>query len=285
MGESTNLWWRSRWLDAIYDSDLTPSQRFVATVYADFANSGRTSWVPISQLMHRTGYSNKGVILARNALVEKGWIIQVSKPTRHKAATFALVIPEGQLSTGVAEGHISGVNSVHASDDPGVNSVHTQGCTQFTSRGELSSQKKSSRNPLSILSPGQRAFQKLTACDEQDERLDDVEAILKDRDIKNPAAWLTRVHQRGDLQKLLDEQRSNRPGSAPEGWGDLTGPAPDEVPRGNGYGGPTGSAWGIPYKEPRDCDNPDCVAGWITTDNPDGHPNTRRCPTCKPLAS
>lgn len=268
-------WWRSRWLEAIYDSDLTPSQRFIATIYADFANDGRMSWASISTIMHRTGYSRDTVIRARAALSEAGWIVQTTKASRHKAATYALVIPNVKGSDHQTPKDDLGVRQSDASRDLGVRPSDYQGSDDRTTRGPTIRHNKSSTNPLSILSRGQRAAQLYLRCPDDDERLMLISKILKDRDIRNPEGWIKRVAKRGDLEKLIDEQRSNsRSSNRPEGWG-APGPSPDEWPR--------GTAWGKTFKEP--CDNPECDAGWITTDNPDGQPISSRCPDCHPIAS
>ena len=35
----SGLWWRNRWMEAVYSSSLKPLERFVATVFADHASS------------------------------------------------------------------------------------------------------------------------------------------------------------------------------------------------------------------------------------------------------
>lgn len=91
---------RQMWTDAVWDSDLSTTEKIVALCYAKFA--GRTwpeSWVAGSQLGRNTSLKSKDArIRAVWKLVVKGWLIPFRK-TRHGAYVYQLVIPEGVWET------------------------------------------------------------------------------------------------------------------------------------------------------------------------------------------
>ena len=93
------LWWRTRWMEAVWSSDLKPMERFVACVYFDHARDQHHAWVTAARLTERTGLSRDAALRARKGLVEAGWIVVREKARQHRADVYELVIPDGASST------------------------------------------------------------------------------------------------------------------------------------------------------------------------------------------
>lgn len=267
----TSVWWRNRWLAAMYDSDLTPTQRFVATVYADFAGSGRTSWSSLTTVMHRTGYSERTVVYARNQLMAAGWLVAVSKSTRHLAATYALVIP---------------TSSRPATDAPldDLDLQQMQGRPATDAGVDL--QEMQGSNPLekihqSSLSPNQAALRKVLGCAPEDERVMIADSLFATHNVRSAPAWLRSVKAAGELDDLIAHEmrpRATSPNSRLDSNGDETwmqnrtrSPIDGAIVQ-----APTEqSFWTRKYKEP-------CTLGCENGFIPAGDNTVTRCPQCHP---
>ena len=290
-GDNTSsVWWRTRWMEAIYDSGLTPTQRFVASVYADFAGIGRTSWASISTVMHRTGYGNKAVVNGRKALIDAGWLVPISKPTRHKAATYALVIPG---SVDVSEGHPSADLDV------------SEGHTRYVLATQVDVSEGHTTNPLEILhqsslslTANQRALQKALGCDERDERLMIADSLFEAHNVRSASAWLRAAKENGDLDELISQQQQDAIESTQidKDWSRRWKPPTDwdaerEKAAATNPNYPEG--WGPPERSSQadsrqkwkarvaaaTCTEPGCINGLI-----DKGDKVHRCPHCHPAS-
>lgn len=95
------LWWRNRWMDAVYESDLRPLERLVCAVYADHARDGqREAWVTLDRLCQRTGLSRDAANRARQGVREAGWLVVSERARQHRAAVEELTIPDDFRGTG-----------------------------------------------------------------------------------------------------------------------------------------------------------------------------------------
>lgn len=88
------LWWRTRWMEAVWSSDLKPMQKLVAAVYADHAHDQRKAWVTLERLMQRSRLGRSQATTWRRSLVEKGWLVELEPHRQHHAAVYLLAIPE-----------------------------------------------------------------------------------------------------------------------------------------------------------------------------------------------
>lgn len=64
------------YLKALLESDLTPTQRWVATVIAKHANGGYNSFAKVETLARETGFSKDTIIEATKVLVREKWLKQ-----------------------------------------------------------------------------------------------------------------------------------------------------------------------------------------------------------------
>lgn len=92
------LWPRVLWSEAIWESDLKPTQRLLALAYADHARNEATAWVAYPRLMARTGLSRDTVARQLGALVEAGWLTLERSARQHRAAVYRLSYPSAQQS-------------------------------------------------------------------------------------------------------------------------------------------------------------------------------------------
>lgn len=224
-------WFRHKWLDAIYASELDPIARHVAEIFAGKARQDSIAWEPLSNLVMKTGRTKKTCIKARQALVDGGWLTEVKAPTHKAASHFLLVIPGTE-----------GCSQYTPTADEGVEPVHPRGVattpqrgTEYTPRGVATTPSQSVVNPdQSIsLSPEQLLVRDLLGLDDGDERLMKISSILTANNVRNPKVWLRSCHANGDLLDLLQAETTTSSGwgakteddglmqnpAIPEGWG------------------------------------------------------------------
>ncbi|MGC5584141.1 helix-turn-helix domain-containing protein [Ornithinimicrobium sp. W1665] len=222
MTETTGLWWRHNWMNAVYSSDLKPLERFVASIFADHARDQRLVWVTMCRLMERTGLSRDAANRALKGLRDSGWLVVVEKGRQHKPTTYAMVIPGGSRGSGerppeqpssTGDGPLSSTG-----DGPLAQSSSTPHDASSTSPviqqyGRRTQSKVHIKDPNSSSSPARRHAAHLLAWDEEDERLDLIDDFLKAHNVKSAQAWMTRCHERGDLERnfLAFVQDANDP--------------------------------------------------------------------------
>lgn len=205
-------WFRHKWLDAIYASELDPIARHVAEIFAGKARQDSIAWEPLSNLVMKTGRTKKTCIKARQTLVDGGWLTEIKASTHKAASHFLLVIPGTE-----------GCSQYTPTADEGVEPVHPRGVattpqrgTEYTPRGVATTPSQSVVNPdQSIsLSPEQLLVKELLGLDEGDERLMKVPQLLADKSPDTPKPWLRGCHRNGDLLDLLEKA-----GTTSSAWG------------------------------------------------------------------
>lgn len=207
-------WFRHKWLDAIYASELDPIARHVAEIFAGKARQDSIAWEPLSNLVMKTGRTKKTCIKARQTLIDGGWLVEVKASTHKAASHFLLVIPS-----------VEGCSQYTPQADEGVEPVHPRGVattpqrgTEYTPRGVATTPSQSVVNPdQSILSPEQLLVRDLLGLDDGDERLMKVPQLLADKSPDTPKPWLRGCHKNGDLLDLLEKV-----GTTTSGWGTET---------------------------------------------------------------
>lgn len=226
-------WFRHKWLDAIYASELDPTTRHVAEIFAGKARQDSIAWEPLSNLVMKTGRTKKTCIKARQTLVDGGWLTEVKASTHKAAPHFLLVIPGTEGCSHYTPEADEGVEPVHPR---GVATTPQRG-TEYTPRGVATTPSQSVVNPdQSIsLSPEQSLVKDLLGLDERDERLMKIPSILQDNNVRHAKVWLRSCHENGDLLDLLEKT-----GATSSGWGaepddDGTMPNPGYV---DGWGTP-----------------------------------------------
>lgn len=191
-GEQSPVWWRTKWLDAMAVANVKPMPRLVAYVYADHARERRDAWVPISRLIERTGMSESTAKRSRRSLVADGWLVETEKAGQHRAALFALTIPEA--FRGVA---LTPLNEPEVSERParGVTATR-QGCQSDTQSISNQAQDQS-------LSSNQRALMQVIGCEPDDERLRAADFLITSHNVRSAPAWLRSAQKNGDLDDLI----------------------------------------------------------------------------------
>lgn len=221
------LWWRHRWMEAVYGSELKPLEVFVASIYADHAHDKRTSWVTLARLMERTHLSRDAANRALRGLRDKGWLQVVQEAKQHRATVYGLVIPDSS-STG-------GVPLSSTPDVPLTDSSSTPHDTSSTGDDTSSTPRVPNQvliNDSSIsLSPEQVFVKDLLGLDERDEMLKKIPTILQDHNVRAPKPWLRTCHQNGELLDLLQQEVS------------------------------TSTTWGIDAEDERTMPNPNYIEG------------------------
>lgn len=197
-------WFRHKWLDAIYASELDPIARHVAEIFAGKARQDSVVWEPLSNLVMKTGRTRTTCVKARQSLIEGGWLTEVKAPTHKAAAHFLLVIPNVEGSSHWTPEDEGGVQPL---DLRGL-ATGPQGSSEYTPRGLATGPSQSVVNPdQSIsLSPEQLLVRDLLGLDDGDERLMKISSILQANNVRNPKVWLRRCHENGDLLDLLQAE-------------------------------------------------------------------------------
>lgn len=88
-------WPRDAYTAAIWNCpNLDPFERVVAQAYAEFAHDGTEAWVVNAEMTRRTGISSRFTIAkVTRRLVDKGWLVHVSRGRPHRAAIYRIAIP------------------------------------------------------------------------------------------------------------------------------------------------------------------------------------------------
>lgn len=210
----SGLWWRNRWMEAVYSSSLKPLERFVATVFADHAGPRRVTFVTLSRLMQRTGLSRDAANRALRGLEDAGWLIAQSRKPR-KPVDFALVIPEGAGPSGVptstGDGPVASTPPVPVEPQL-VRETDSAGTPREpTSTGDVLHQSSIPGQHPSSSSPAHKHLAGLLGWAEDDERLDLLDDFLKTNNVKSARGWLNRCHENGDLERnylaFVEEQQ------------------------------------------------------------------------------
>jgi hypothetical protein len=97
------LWPREVWAEAVWKSDLPPTQKLVALAYADHARDRDVAWASYDRLMRRTGLSRDTVARCMKALVKADWLLPVRAAGQHRSARYGLTTPS-QQSDGLTTG-------------------------------------------------------------------------------------------------------------------------------------------------------------------------------------
>lgn len=100
-----SMWHRTRWLKAVWESNLAPLERLVAAVFADHAGSDRTAYVALDRLCQRSGLGRTSAQQHRRGLIQAGWLVEVRGATQHSAAHYELAIPDAGDEAGTSIGH------------------------------------------------------------------------------------------------------------------------------------------------------------------------------------
>lgn len=88
-------WPREAWLHRMFDSDLKPLAKLVATVYARYAGRGDVAWVEGPTLRKQTSLSRDATNRALRALEAAGWLEVVEPARQHRATRYRLSVPPG----------------------------------------------------------------------------------------------------------------------------------------------------------------------------------------------
>lgn len=200
-------WFRHKWLEAIYASDLDPTSRHVAEIFAGKARQDSIAWEPLSNLVRKTGRTKTTCSKARQNLIDYGWLTETKAATHKAAAHFVLVIPTAEGSSHWTPQDEEGVQPL----DPRGLATGPQGSSEETPRGLVTRPSQSFVNPdQSILSltPEQVLVKDLLGLDDGDERLMKVPQLLEAKKPDSPKPWLRGCHKSGDLLDLLDTTTS-----------------------------------------------------------------------------
>lgn len=194
-----SVWWRSRWLDAMAVAGVKPMPRLVAYVYADHARQRRDAWVPISRLIERTGMSESTVIRSRKSLVSDGWLVETQGASQHRAALFALVIPEAFRPV-----------TATPLEDPDLSERLPRPVTPTAQTCQSDTQSISTKLDHS-LSPAQNVLMQVIDCSPTDERLKIADQLLEANNVRSAAGWLRAAAANGTLDERIAEQMHNPP--------------------------------------------------------------------------
>lgn len=92
------VWPRTRWIEAIWSSDLEPLQKLVAAVYFDHAGRSSEVWVTLNRLQERSGLSRSIALKHLKALVNAGFLTVVQAAGQHRSTRYGLTYPSGSGS-------------------------------------------------------------------------------------------------------------------------------------------------------------------------------------------
>lgn len=214
------LWWRHRWMNAIWASDLPLQARLVAAIYAEHARDQRTAWVTNDRLGEWMNLDPRRALEWRKKLIADGYLTEVKKAGQHKATIYALTIPVEHTSRGDAAVTPGPVDDSSRGDAP-VTSEPSRGDAP-DARGDApvtpgvtlpSPNQSTDQTPSSI--PGRAASLRaytagLLGWDDDDEKLDHLQDLLDDRAPRNPRAWLKALANNGDLTDELTTRHKTK---------------------------------------------------------------------------
>lgn len=108
---------RQRWTDAIWESELTPTQRLVAHAFARYASRGLDEvWLAQSHLCKITGFTKPTAMKATRALVDLGWLVVIEPARQRRPARYMLTTPSGQVTSPLET--TQGENQLTANEQP-----------------------------------------------------------------------------------------------------------------------------------------------------------------------
>lgn len=220
MSETSAPWWRNTWMEAVWASDLKPLEKLVAAVYADHARDQRMIWVTLDRLVQRSGIGRTQAKMWRRRLIESGWLVEFEPARQHKAAVYVLVIPEGARGSEnrPSEGDPRG-SDARPADKPRGSEYDVQGVGIPAPGGRIPDPNQSSikeqHQSSSSRTPAQKHLAHLLGWDEEDERLDLVDAFLNARNVGKANAWMNACHRDGSLERhflaFVEEQKADQP--------------------------------------------------------------------------
>ena len=207
------LWWRTRWMEAVWSSDLKPMERFVACVYFDHARDQHHAWVTAARLTERTGLSRDAALRARKGLVEAGWIVVREKARQHRADVYELVIPDGASSTrGGPLPDLSSTGGVPLSDSRGTGD-DTRGTGDVPNLSTYPSPHPSSRAVEIVFRAWPPEFDEDEDDDEREENrelhretiTELLPGFLSENNVKAAIPWLETCAASGDLARNFED--------------------------------------------------------------------------------
>src|SRR5690625_2584272 len=87
---------RMKWTDAVWESDLTSTQKLVALTYAKYAGASMDDvWVVMPRLMELTSLARATIQRALRVLEREGWLVVIQRSSQHRSTHYALRIPAG----------------------------------------------------------------------------------------------------------------------------------------------------------------------------------------------
>jgi len=97
---------RREWRDALWSSDLPPTDRLVALAYAEHAAADPARvWVTRERLLAMTALSESGAKAALRRLRDAGWLTLTEPARQHISPRYALTLPSAQgVTTRPSEG-------------------------------------------------------------------------------------------------------------------------------------------------------------------------------------
>lgn len=209
----TPLWWRVRWLDAIWTSDLLPLEKLVAAVYADHARDSHSSWVTLDRLQQRASLSRDAANRALRGLVSKGWLMAVN-PKPRQPVTYFLSFPDDCTSTpdGPVDSVTSTADGLIASTADGLAGVFTStpGDPASTSDDTTSTPGVLNQSTYPSTHPSSSSARAIVASalagpgeDEEDDRLVEqhLDGFLAANNVKAALPWLRACADSGDLRR------------------------------------------------------------------------------------
>ena len=91
---------RQKWTDAVWESNLTPTQRLVAHAFARYASRGLDDvWLAQSHLCEITGLTKPTAAKTTRALVDLGWLVRTEPARQRRSARYGLTFPSGQMTS------------------------------------------------------------------------------------------------------------------------------------------------------------------------------------------
>lgn len=187
-------------MDAVWSSDLKPLQKLVAAVYADHARDQRTAWVTLARLTERSGLSRDAANRHVRELRDRGWLVVFEKASQHRATLYGLVIPE---SSGTSDVPLSSTADVPLTAPSSTSPDASSTPDDTSSTPRVPNQRSIKGHHHSSSSPARATAARLLGWDEEDDRLEHLDAFLASRNIGKAGPWLRACHDAGDLERIF----------------------------------------------------------------------------------